>query len=620
MSVTQALYAALAGVDVTQKNIAVIAGNVANANTPGYVEESLVQNELATSGGSGVSVETSGINRDLNTLLQGQLWTESSGGSYANTTSQLYQQLQQIYGTPGSSSSFDAIFNSFTSALQALSTSPSSYSAQSAAVSAAQTLAQNLNSMTTSIQQMRTQAEQGIANDVQTANTALQQIAQINGQLEGGNYTDSAAAALEDQRDQDITQLSGLINVRVVQNPNNQISIFTGNGLQLVSGVQASQMSFDNVGTLSATALWSADPNQDSVGTITLTSPGGNTTDMIADNAIQSGEIAAYVKMRDTILPQAQNQLDEFANQMSQSLSNQTTNGTPAGSGGQTGYSVDVSGLLPGNSVQVTYTDSGNTQHTVTIEALGQGGSLPLEPDPANPNGQIIGIDFSGGLASAVSQLNSALGTNLQFSASGTSLQVVNPLVSGNVVNSETATTTATSITSGASQLPLFVDGTRPITGALYANSSQTTGLAGRISVNSALVSSPDGLVAYASNTTVGDATRPNFILSQMTNAVLTYPSTTGLGSAQAPYSGTLSNYLSQVASQQSQAATAATNLQEGQSTVVSALQQRFSDQSGVNIDKELSNLIQLQNAYAANARVMSTVQAMMTTLIQAVQ
>ena len=620
MSVTQALYAALAGVDVTQKNIAVIAGNVANANTPGYVEESLVQNELATSGGSGVSVETSGINRDLNTLLQGQLWTESSGGSYANTTSQLYQQLQQIYGTPGSSSSFDAIFNSFTSALQALSTSPSSYSAQSATVSAAQTLAQNLNSMTTSIQQMRTQAEQGIANDVQTANTALQQIAQINGQLEGGNYTDSAAAALEDQRDQDITQLSGLINVRVVQNPNNQISIFTGNGLQLVSGVQASQMSFDNVGTLSATALWSADPNQDSVGTITLTSPGGNTTDMIADNAIQSGEIAAYVKMRDTILPQAQNQLDEFANQMSQSLSNQTTNGTPAGSGGQTGYSVDVSGLLPGNSVQVTYTDSGNTQHTVTIEALGQGGSLPLEPDPANPNGQIIGIDFSGGLASAVSQLNSALGTNLQFSASGTLLQVVNPLVSGNVVNSETATTTATSITSGASQLPLFVDGTRPITGALYANSSQTTGLAGRISVNSALVSSPDGLVAYASNTTVGDATRPNFILSQMTNAVLTYPSTTGLGSAQAPYSGTLSNYLSQVASQQSQAATAATNLQEGQSTVVSALQQRFSDQSGVNIDKELSNLIQLQNAYAANARVMSTVQAMMTTLIQAVQ
>ena len=63
---------------------------------------------------------------------------------------------------------------------------------------------------------------------------------------------------------------------------------------------------------------------------------------------------------------------------------------------------------------------------------------------------------------------------------------------------------------------------------------------------------------------------------------------------------------MSQIVSQQSQAANAATNLQQGQDTVVSALQQRFNDQSGVNIDTEMSNLIALQNAYGANARVMS--------------
>ena len=66
------------------------------------------------------SVDSSGINRNLNALLQSQLWTESSGGSYADTAAQLYQQLQQIYGTPGSSSSFDAVYNNFTSSLQAL--------------------------------------------------------------------------------------------------------------------------------------------------------------------------------------------------------------------------------------------------------------------------------------------------------------------------------------------------------------------------------------------------------------------------------------------------------------------------------------------------------------------
>jgi len=616
MSVTQALAAALAGVNTTQQSLAVIAGNVANADTPGYVTESVDQVETSTAGASGASVSAAGVNRDLNTLLQSQLWTETSGGSYADTSAQLYQQLQQVYGTPGSSTSFDALYDGFTTALQGLSTSPGSYSAQAAVVSSAQAVTQNLNSMTDSIQQLRTQAEQGIANGVQTANNALQQIAQINLQLEGASTQDTSTATLEDQRDQDITQLSQLMNIRVVQNPNNQVSVFTGTGLQLV-GVQASQLTFNNAGTLSATSLWSSNPSTDGAGTITLVSPAGTSTDLIADNTIQSGQIAAYLKMRDSILPQAQSQLDAMANQMSQALSNQTTNGTAVTSGSQFGYGVDVSGVSPGNSINLTYTDSGNTQHTITIVSLGQGGTLPLQNSPSNANNQVIGIDFSGGLSSAVSQLNAALGASLQFSSSGTQLQVLNNNGNPNVVNSLSATTTATSLTSGNPQLPLFLDGTQTITGAITASGSQTTGLAGRISVNSAIAATPSSLVAYASNTASGDSTRPNFILNQMTNAALTFSPATGIGSPLAQYSGTLTDYMSQVVSVQSQAANAATNLQQGQDTVVSALQQRFNDQSGVNIDTEMSNLIALQNSYGANARVMTTIQQMMSTLLQ---
>ncbi len=592
-----------------------IAGNVANANTPGYVEEGVTQIETAASGLGGTSVDVTGINRNLNTLLQSQLWTETSGGSYADATSQLYQQLQNIYGTPGTASSFDGIYNSFTTALQSLTTSPSSYSAQAAVVSSAQAVAQNLNSMTASVQQLRTQAEAGIADDVQTANGMLSQIAQINQQLSGAAVADSTSATLEDQRDQDITQLSQLMNVNVVKNSNNQISLFTGTGQQLVSGSQASQLSFGNAGTLSATEQWSADPSQDAVGTITLTSPAGSTADLVASNAIQSGQIGAYLQMRDNILPQAQNQLDEMANQMSQALSNQTTAGTAVTSGSQSGFSVDIGGLSAGNNVQLTYTNAQNVQQTVTIVALGAGGTVPAQA--SGTNNKVIGVDLSAGIGSVVTQLNAALGSNLQFSnPSGSVLQVVNAS-GGNVVNSLSATSTATSLTGGSAQLPLFTDGDNPITGAIAASGSQTTGLAGRIEVNAALASSPGSLVAYAANTSSGDATRPNFILNQMTQATLTFPPSTGLGSSGAPYSGTLTQYMSQVVSQQSQAATAATNLQQGQDTVVSALQQRFNDQSGVNIDTEMSNLIALQNAYGANARVMSTVEQMMQTLLQ---
>ena len=616
MSINQALSAALAGVNATQQALSVVAGNVANANTAGYIDESVSQQEYAVVGQPGTSVDVTGINRNLNTLLQSQLWTETSGDSYAGTTAQLYQQLQQIYGTPGSSTSFDAIFNNFTGALQALATSPSSYSAQSAAIGAAQGLAQNLNSMTATIQQLRTQAEQGISSGVQTANAMLQQIAQINQQLVAAT-SDSATASLEDQRDQDITQLSQLMNVTVSQTADNQVSIYTGNGQQLVANGQASQLSFSNVGSLSATSQWSADPDQDSAGTIMLTAPSGTATDLIAGGAIQSGQIGAYVRMRDNILPQAQTQLDEMANQMAQALSNRTTAGNAVTSGSQAGFSVDVGSLLAGNTVQLAYTDAQNQQHTVTIVALGAGGSLPAQP--ANSVNPVVGVNLAAGMSAVVAQLNSALGANLQFSnPSGAVLQVLNSGV-GTTVDSMSATATVTSLQSGSPQLPLFTDGTAPITGAITSGGSQTTGLAGEIEVNPAVVAAPSSMVAYAANTASGDPTRPNFLVGQIAAATLTYAPTTGLGGAAAPFSGTLSQYMSAVVSQQSQAANAASNLQQGQDTVLTALQQRFNDQSGVNIDTEMSNLIALQNAYGANARVMTTIQQMMSTLIQAV-
>jgi len=176
MNLSDALTTALSGLRVTQASLAVTAGNVANANTPGYIVETSNQVEIAA-GNAGVSVNTAGINRELDTLVQGQLRTESSGGAYADTLSQLYQQLQQVYGTPSSSSSIDTAFNNFTTALQNLTTSPSDYSAQSGVLAAAQGLAQNLNAMSSSIQSLRSQCEQGIDDDVQQVNPHLRQIA-----------------------------------------------------------------------------------------------------------------------------------------------------------------------------------------------------------------------------------------------------------------------------------------------------------------------------------------------------------------------------------------------------------------------------------------------------------
>ena len=106
--------------------------------------------------------------------------------------------------------------------------------------------------------------------------------------------------------------------------------------------------------------------------------------------------------MRDSILPQAQTQLDELANQMSQALSNQTTNGTTFTAGAQSDTALRRLGVAR-QQVQLSYTDSSNVQHTITILSLGPGGTVPAQDTPANPNDQVVGVDFSGGVGSVVS-------------------------------------------------------------------------------------------------------------------------------------------------------------------------------------------------------------------------
>jgi flagellar hook-associated protein 1 FlgK len=332
-----------------------------------------------------------------------------------------------------------------------------------------------------------------------------------------------------------------------------------------------------------------------------------------------------HLKLRDQTLVQAQNQVDQLAATMSSALSDKTTAGTTV-SGPPAGFDIDLAGAQPGNTVNLTYTDSTNTQRQITLVNVTDPAALPLQ-NATNANPMQIGVNFSGGMGAIASALNTALnGSHLSFSAApspatATTLRVTDDNTGLAKVNSASSTKTISSLTSGGPQLPLFTDGSTALyTGAITASGSQMTGLAGRISVNPSLVTDPTKLSVYNTSpvTPTGDTTRSDYLYSQLTSTVFSYSPQSGLGSASQPFSGSVSNYLQQFLSVQANASTQATALQQGQSVVVSTLQAKFNSTSSVNLDSEMSNLIQLQNAYAANAHVMSVVQSMMNTLIQA--
>ena len=623
MSLGSALATAMSGLRANQAALSIVSSNVANAQTPGYVSESINQVEVA-SGDTGASVSVLGVNRQLNQFVQTQLRSETSGGAYADQMANVLTQLQSVYGTPGSAGSLETAFSNFTTAVQSLSTTSGSSSSQIAASSAAQALAQQLNATTQGIQTLRTNAEQDINISVGQANSAMTQIAQINTQLQGMSPNDPTGATLMDQRDAAIDQLSQLMDIRVSSTGNNQTTVYTSNGVELV-GAQASTLAFNSQGTLSANSQWNSNPALSSAGTITCTLANGAKIDMIATNSISSGQIAADLTLRDKTLVQAQAQVDQLAASISGAASNTTTAGTaaPAALAPKAGFDLDLTNVLPGNTINLTYTDSAtNTQHNVTIVRVDDPAALPLSNAGGNPNNPVAGVNFSGGMASVVSQLNSALGgANLQFSnPSGSTLRVVDSGTGAATVNAASVTTTASSLANGSPQLPLFTDGNSLYTGAITATGSQQTGLAGRITVNPALLSDPSKFTVYSTSpaTQPGDTTRSDFLYSQLTSGTFTYSPQTGLGTATTPFKGTLTNFMQQFLSQQANASTSATQLQQGQDIVVSALQQKMNSASGVNIDTEMANLISLQNTYAANAHVMSVVQSMMTSLMQA--
>jgi flagellar hook-associated protein 1 FlgK len=622
MSLSSALSTAMAGLRANQAALTIVSSNVANAKTPGYVTQGINQIEVAGGAGTGTGVRINGVNRQLDQYIQAQLRTEISGGAYADQIANILSQLQTAYGAPGEAGTLETAFSNLTGALQGLAASSGSSAAQAAVLSAAQSLAQQLNATTTGIQTLRSNIEQDIGLSVGQANVAIGQIAQLNARLQSMDPTDPAAATLMDQRDNAINQLAQLMDIRVVTDNTNQASVFTNSGIQLVGGAQAAHLDFNSQGTLNANAQWNANPALSGAGTITVELPNGGTFDMIANKAISSGELAADIKLRDNTLVAAQAQVDQLAAVLASSLSDLTRPGATV-TGPPAGFDLDLSSVQPGNSINLTYTDTAtNTKHQVTILRVDDPAALPLSNTATpDPNDQVIGVNFSGGMASITAQLNAALGPlHLQFSnPSGSLLRAVDDNTAAALVNAASTTTTVTSLAGGVPQLPMFTDAGALYTGKITVDGSQATGLAGRIMVNPALMADQSKLTAYntAPLTPSGDTARADFVFSQLTAGRFAWSAQTGVGSALTPYTGTMPGFMQQFLAQQSNASATATQLQQGQAVVVSTLQQKFSAAAGVNIDTEMANLIALQNSYAANAHVMSVVQSMMNSLLQ---
>lgn len=746
MGVGGALSASLSGLQVTKAQLDVLAANISNADTPGYTRKTLSQTtDIAGQRVTGVRVDT--LDRQLDALLQKQVRSELGASGYTQTLQSYHDRLNAMMGAPGSASAFDTLISNFSTSLSQLSDSPSSYTAQQAVIADAQVLAQTLNGMSEDVQQLRTEAEQGIANSVRIINDALQGIEQANNTIISVSADSRAPADLLDERDRNIDALAKELDIQVMERSDGTVSIFTNSGVSLFSGTAAT-LEFDQVAKLTPLSQYSTLASERSVGTVTIGSLGGDSIDLLAGNNVRSGNLAGFVELRDDALVEMQNRLDEFASQLALAMSSRPQDSAPlapavAGLGADLGgtgtfapidftnggandgsiafdltvdgvtqsldityaeaaalavdpaavtrgelvalinqeantafttvgatyavadgaaidlrsstvgalsnvavasYSeanltgtstlangsvadsargglqIDLAGIQPGNIVSLSVTDTvASTTTQISLVHVTDPGALPLDNSvTADPNDLVIGADLTNpgavqaALAAAGIPLNTAAGA-------GGALQFIDDGAPGQFdINSVSAQLSVGGLQSGNPHLPLFNDGIE--NNGFYTASqngqSQKTGFAGRIQLNTAIVSDPSALSMMTPTTASGDATRATFLFDQFNSARITVDPNTGIGAATNPLSIDLASFAREIVNKTGFDAASAQRAREGQDIVTNGLLARQSTESGVNIDEEMARLTELQNVYAANAQVMSVAREMMDLLL----
>src|SRR5271165_523080 len=285
---------------------AVVSNNIANVNTPGYSRE--VANVVTSSFGG---ADVASVTRIANAALAEQVSTSTaeaaSQKAIANGLATLAATVDDSATTSSSSgatqngASPSAMLANLDSALSTYADSPTSSSAADAAVTAAKNLVAALNKGDAVVNQVRERADQNIASSVSTVNSLLAQFQTANDTVVSGLASGANVASAQDTRDSLLTQLAQQIGVTTTTAANGSMSIYTDSGVTLFQDT-ARTVSFTPTATYA-----------DGVSGSPVTVDGVPITGASSLMPIQSGALAGYAVLRDTLAPQYQAQLDQIA-------------------------------------------------------------------------------------------------------------------------------------------------------------------------------------------------------------------------------------------------------------------------------------------------------------------
>ena len=246
----------LSGLEAQQVGLDTVGQNVANANTPGYVEERAqlgavgsVQHlgfDESASKEPGNGVEVAGAQRLSNTYLQQRSYTEQGNQGMLSAQQSGLQAVQENFPEP-STTGISAQLTQFWQDWSTLANNPSDGPTRATLVQDATSLTSSLNQTSTALTTLSQQTVQGMTGTLSEVNQETAQIASLNQSMLQGTAGSGNANELADQRDQLISQLSSQIGVNVTYNGDGTANVYAGSEA-LVSGVNSQKLSLSSSG------------------------------------------------------------------------------------------------------------------------------------------------------------------------------------------------------------------------------------------------------------------------------------------------------------------------------------------------------------------------------------
>ena len=236
--------------DADQAALNVVANNVANANTPGYTEETPDWRENDPIDVNGVSIgqgsSKTGATSQRDSVLVQRLDQQQQLASASGSRLTALNSIQALFTPDSGSTSSEAgdigsDLTKFFSSFSSLEANPTDNSLRENVLSTAGTLAGDISNAAASLNSQQSALDQEATGVVSQVNALTGAMAQLNQQIESTS-PNADAGTLEDQRQQDLSQLSQLIGINQTATENNGLEVTTTSGQLLVSDNSSYQL------------------------------------------------------------------------------------------------------------------------------------------------------------------------------------------------------------------------------------------------------------------------------------------------------------------------------------------------------------------------------------------